>query len=105
MIPIESFCERRRELASRMEKGIAIIPTAPEQVRNRDAYYPYRFDSYFYYLSGFGEPGAVLVILAGVAGGVSKHILFCRNKDLEREIWEGFRYGQCPEAGASAVGP
>ncbi|SCY57820.1 aminopeptidase P Metallo peptidase. MEROPS family M24B [Nitrosospira sp. Nl5] len=102
MIPIESFIERRRHLASQMQKGIAIIPTAPERVRNRDAYYPYRFDSYFYYLTGFGEPEAVLVVVAGVDGGASKHILFCRDKDVEREIWEGFRYG--PEAAREAFG-
>lgn len=102
MVPIESFSERRRHLASQMQKGIAIIPTAPEQVRNRDAYYPYRFDSYFYYLTGFGEPEAVLVIVAGVDEGVSKHILFCRDKDLEREIWDGFRYG--PEAACEVFG-
>ncbi len=100
MIPIKTFSERRRHLASQMLKGIAIIPTAPEQVRNRDAHYPYRFDSYFYYLTGFGEPEAVLVIVAGIDGGASKHILFCRDKDLEREIWEGFRYG--PEAAREA---
>lgn len=102
MTPIESFSERRRHLASQMQKGIAIIPTAPEQVRNRDAYYPYRFDSYFYYLTGFGEPEAVLVIVAGADGGASKHILFCRDKDLEREIWDGFRYG--PEAAREVFG-
>ncbi|MGH8763512.1 MAG: Xaa-Pro aminopeptidase [Nitrosospira sp.] len=102
MVPIESFSARRRHLASQMQKGIAIIPTAPEQVRNRDAYYPYRFDSYFYYLTGFSEPEAVLVIVAGVDDGVSKHILFCRNKDLEREIWDGFRYG--PEAAREVFG-
>ncbi|MEO8767038.1 MAG: Xaa-Pro aminopeptidase [Nitrosospira sp.] len=100
MIPVKSFSERRRRLASQMQKGIAIIPTAPEQVRNRDAYYPYRFDSYFYYLTGFGEPEAVLVIVAGADEGASKHILFCRDKDLEREIWDGFRYG--PEAAREA---
>jgi Xaa-Pro aminopeptidase len=100
MIPIKTFSERRRHLASQMLKGIAIIPTAPEQVRNRDAHYPYRFDSYFYYLTGFGEPEAVLVIVAGIDGGASKHILFCRDKDLEREIWEGFRYG--PETAREA---
>ena len=100
MIPVKSFSERRRHLASQMQKGVAIIPTAPEQVRNRDAYYPYRFDSYFYYLTGFGEPEAVLVIVAGVDEGASKHILFCRDKDLEREIWDGFRYG--PEAAREA---
>ena len=102
MIPIKSFSERRRHLASQMLKGVAIIPTAPEQVRNRDAHYPYRFDSYFYYLTGFGEPEAVLVIVAGADEGASKYILFCRDKDLEREIWDGFRYG--PEAAREAFG-
>ena len=100
MIPVKSFSERRRRLASQMQKGVAIIPTAPERVRNRDAHYPYRFDSYFYYLTGFGEPEAVLVMVAGVDEGASKHILFCRDKDLEREIWDGFRYG--PEAAREA---
>ena len=100
MIPVKSFRERRRHLASQMQKGVAIIPTAPEQVRNRDAHYPYRFDSYFYYLTGFREPEAVLVIVAETDENASKHILFCRDKDLEREIWDGFRYG--PEAAREA---
>ncbi|MEO9061975.1 MAG: Xaa-Pro aminopeptidase [Nitrosospira sp.] len=102
MIPAKSFSERRRRLAFQMQKGVAIIPTAPERVRNRDAHYPYRFDSYFYYLTGFGEPEAVLVIVAGADAGTSKHILFCRDKDLEREIWDGFRYG--PDAAREAFG-
>ena len=63
---------------------------------------PYRFDSYFYYLTGFSEPEAVLVIVAGADEGASKHILFCRDKDLEQEIWDGFRYG--PEAAREAFG-
>jgi Xaa-Pro aminopeptidase len=96
MIPIQAFSERRHRLASQMQKGVAIIPTAPERVRNRDAHYPYRFDSYFYYLTGFAEPEAVLVIVAGVDKDVSKSILFCREKNIEYEIWNGFRYG--PEA-------
>ena len=78
MIPIQAFRERRRRLASQMQKGVAIIPTAPERVRNRDAHYPYRFDSYFYYLAGFGEPEAVLVIVAGRYGEQSA--FFCRGK-------------------------
>ena len=82
-----------------MREGIAILPTAPERTRNRDAHYPYRFDSYFYYLTGFREPGAVLVI---VAGAQPRSILFCREKDPEREIWDGFRYG--PEAARAAFG-
>lgn len=85
-----------------MEAGVAIISTAPERTRNRDAHFPYRFDSYFYYLTGFSEPEAVLVIVAGTVDSESRHILFCREKDTEREIWDGFRYG--PEAARDAFG-
>jgi Xaa-Pro aminopeptidase len=73
-----------------MGQGVAIIPTAPEALRNRDTHYPYRYDSYFYYLTGFTEPEAVLVVMAG---DTPKSILFCRDKDMEREIWDGFRHG------------
>ena len=81
---------RRARLAREMGAGIAIIPTAPERTRNRDAHYPYRYDSYFYYLTGFREPEAVLVV---VAGDDAKSVLFCREKNEEREIWDGFRHG------------
>ncbi|WP_371133693.1 aminopeptidase P N-terminal domain-containing protein, partial [Methylotenera sp.] len=73
-----------------MSVGIAIIPTALEAIRNRDSHYPYRFDSYFYYLTGFKEPESLLLL---VAGDNPKSILFCRDKDIEREIWDGFRFG------------
>lgn len=102
MTPVKSFADRRHSLAWQMQEGVAIIPTAAERVRNRDAHYPYRFDSYFYYLTGFGEPEAVLVIVAGPVDGVSKHILFCREKNAEREIWDGYRYG--PGAAREAFG-
>jgi len=84
------FASRRSHLMQKMTDGIAIIPTAPELIRNRDSHYPYRFDSYFYYLTGFKEPESLLVL---VAGEHPKSILFCRDKDMEREIWDGFRYG------------
>ncbi|KAF1040264.1 MAG: Xaa-Pro aminopeptidase [Herbaspirillum frisingense] len=87
------FAARRERLIASMQKaggGVAIIPTAPEVMRNRDADYPYRHDSYFYYLSGFAEPEAVLVL---VAGKENRSILFCRDKNLEREIWDGYRFG------------
>jgi len=84
------FAERRVRLAQGMQQGIAVVPTASEQTRNRDAHYPYRFDSYFYYLTGFPEPEAVLV---QTAGSSPRSILFCRARDAEREIWDGFRYG------------
>ena len=92
-INMQEFSARRHKLIAAMGEGIAIIPTAPEAIRNRDSHYPYRFDSHFYYLTGFKEPESVLVLIAGKD---SKSILFCRDKDMEREIWDGFRYG--PEA-------
>lgn len=102
MTQFQHFIARRGVLANKMQSGVAIIPTAPEQVRNRDTHYPYRFDSYFYYLTGFREPGAVLVIVAANGETPVKHILFCREKDKEREIWDGFRYG--PEAAREIFG-
>jgi Xaa-Pro aminopeptidase len=84
------YASRRNRLISQMQRGIAVIPTAPEVLRNGDAHYSYRFDSHFHYLTGFDEPEAVLVLIAGV---VPQSILFCRAKDMEREIWDGFRHG------------
>ncbi|MEQ1881809.1 MAG: Xaa-Pro aminopeptidase [Burkholderiales bacterium] len=84
------YARRRTQLAATMKGGVAIVRTAPELARNRDSSYPYRFDSYFHYLTGFSEPEAALVL---VAGDKPKSILFCREKDMEREIWDGFRYG------------
>jgi Xaa-Pro aminopeptidase len=89
---------RRNALALRMGPGgIAIIPTAPEQQRNRDNDFQFRPDSYFYYLCGFVEPKAWLVIT-----GDGKSTLFCQPKDLEREIWDGIRVG--PEAAPEVLG-
>ena len=93
------YAKRRAALLAQMQSGIAIVPTAPERVRNRDSEYLYRFDSYFYYLCGFPEPEAVLVL---VAGAEPQSVLFCREKNLERETWDGFRYG--PEAAKEAFG-
>jgi Xaa-Pro aminopeptidase len=93
------FKARRDGLLAKMCDGIAIVPTAPEAIRNRDSHYPYRFDSHFYYLTGFKEPESVLVL---IAGNSPKTILFCRDKDMEREIWDGFRYG--PDAAKNEFG-
>jgi Xaa-Pro aminopeptidase len=84
------YAERRRRLAATIGDGLAVIATAPERARNRDTHYPYRHDSYFYYLTGFAEPEALLV-LAG--GAEPRSILFCREKNAERETWDGFRHG------------
>src|SRR5688572_4051016 len=87
---VTPFKKRRESLAAQLKHGVAIIPTAPERTRNRDAHFPYRFDSYFYYLTGFREPEAVLVL---VAGEEPRSVLFCRPKDESREIWDGYRHG------------
>ena len=91
------YQQRRAALAAQLgPKGIAILPTAPEQQRNRDSDFLFRFDSYFHYLSGFAEPRAWLVIK-----GDGSTTLFCQPKDLEREIWDGFRLG--PDAAPAAL--
>lgn len=95
------YAARRAELARRMQRGVAIVPTAPERVRNRDAHYPYRYDSYFYYLTGFTEPEAVLAIVVDEKEA-ARSILFCRDRDAEREAWEGSRHG--PDEARSAFG-
>ncbi|HKO87870.1 MAG TPA: aminopeptidase P N-terminal domain-containing protein [Burkholderiales bacterium] len=99
MVDTAPFVHRRARFAEAMGTGIAIIATAPERIRNRDSDYLYRFDSYFYYLSGFPEPEAVLVL---VAGAQRRSILFCRDKNPERELWDGFRHG--PEAAQALFG-
>ena len=80
--------------------GVAIQPTAPERLRNRDSEYPFRFDSHFYYLSGFTEPESVIALVA--RGSERRTVLFCRDRNAEREIWDGYRYG--PETAREAFG-
>jgi Xaa-Pro aminopeptidase len=99
MMNIDPYTSRRKTLLQKLGDGVAIIPTATEKQRNSDAHYAYRFDSYFWYLTGFNEPEAVLVL---VGGAQPKSILFCRDKDMEREIWDGFRYG--PEGAKKEFG-
>jgi len=99
VIDLELYRGRRLRLSQQMQRGVAVIATAPERVRNRDAHYPFRYDSYFFYLTGFTEPQAVCVLIAGDA---PRSLLFCRDKDLDREIWDGLRYG--PEAARLAFG-
>ncbi|MBS0428522.1 MAG: aminopeptidase P N-terminal domain-containing protein [Proteobacteria bacterium] len=92
------YAQRRARLAAQLgPDGIAIVPTAPEQPRNRDTDFLYRHDSYFYYLTGFTEPNAWLVL-----AGDGRTTLFCAPKDLEREIWDGYRLG--PEAAPGVLG-
>ena len=98
MTPTHVYAERRARLAAQLGAGgVAIIPTAPAQVRNRDSDFLYRHDSYFFYLTGFTEPNAWLVLSAD-----GRSTLLCQPKDLEREIWDGIRLG--PVAAPAALG-
>ena len=84
--------KRRKQLMQAVGEGaIVVLPAAPQRVRSRDTHYPYRQDSDFLYLTGCEEPDAVLVLVPGRKHGEA--ILFCRERDLEREGWDGPRLG------------
>jgi Xaa-Pro aminopeptidase len=86
------FARRRKNLMALMEpNSIAIIPSALEQMRSRDTEHPFRQDSDFYYLSGFTEPEAVIVLTPGRRHG--QFMMFCRERDPGMELWHGFRAG------------
>ena len=89
----KEFAKRRQQLMEIMgPNSIAILPNAEVSTRNRDVDYPYRSDSNFHYLSGFDEPESVIVIIPGRPHG--EYLLFCRERKLEKEIWNGYRAGQ-----------
>ncbi|TCS43738.1 Xaa-Pro aminopeptidase [Reinekea marinisedimentorum] len=86
------FRERRIHLMERMDEGsIAIIPSSTEVIRNNDVHYPFRQNSDFMYLTGFDEPDALCVLMPGREQ--AEYVLFVRDKDKEREIWDGYRAG------------
>jgi Xaa-Pro aminopeptidase len=88
----KEFAKRRRQLMRMMGKGgIAVLPASPARMRNRDSEYFYRQDSDFHYLTNFDEPDAVAVLVPGRPNG--EFILFCRERDATREIWDGKRAG------------
>lgn len=93
--------QRRKQLMQFVgNDAIVIVPAAPERIRSRDTHYPYRQDSDFHYLTGFAEPEAVLVLAPGRVHGQA--LLFCRERDAEREAWDGPRLG--PEDAVQALG-
>ena len=86
------FARRRRQLMRMMGRGaIAIVPAASVKMRNNDVDYHYRQDSDFQYLTGFGEPEAVAVLVPGRPQG--EYVLFVRDRDPTRETWDGARAG------------
>ncbi len=100
-ITAASYAKRRRQLMRMAgDDAILVLPAAPERVRSRDTQHPYRQDSDLWYLTGFDEPEAVLVLVPGRKHG--ECLLFCRERDREREAWDGPRAG--PEGAVAAYG-
>lgn len=93
------FKERRKKLAAMAPGSAIIIPANPEYVRNNDVHHPYRQDTNLFYLTGFEEPESIFVFRPGQT---PESVLFVRPKDVERETWDGFRYG--PEGAAREFG-
>lgn len=101
VLPANAFAKRRKQLMQTAgDDAILVLPAAPERVRSRDTFHPYRQDSDFWYLTGFDEPDAVLVLVPGRKHGEA--LLFCRERDPEREGWDGPRVG--PEGAVAALG-
>lgn len=103
----QEFARRRKRLMGMMEPdSIAILPAASEKIRSRDTEYHYRQDSDFFYLSGFSEPEAVIALIPGREHG--EFVLFCRERDKEKELWHGYRQGPegaCQNFGADDAFP
>ena len=92
MFAVTEYQKRRRDLMNQIgSESVAIIPAAHEVTRSRDTHFRFRQDSDFSYLTGFPEPDAVAVLVPRREQG--QYILFCRDKDRSREIWDGFRQG------------
>jgi len=98
--PSEFARRRRRLMEMAGDDAILIVPAAPERIRSNDTHHPYRQDSDFWYLTGFGEPEAVLVLVPGRSAG--EVLMFCRERDPEREAWDGPRAG--PEGAVERYG-
>ncbi len=101
MIKPAEFAKRRKQLMRMAgDDAILILPAAPERIRSKDTTFPYRQDSDFWYLSGFDEPEAVLVLVPGRKHGET--LLFCRERDADKEAWDGPRSG--PEGAVERFG-
>ena len=92
------YVARRERVYDAIGNGVALLFAAPERIRSNDTEYPYRQDSYFYYLSGFTEPEAVMIL----DGATRTTTLCCRPKDPDLETWVGYRYG--PDLAAQVFG-
>ncbi len=84
------FAERRKKIGQEIQGGALVVASHPELIRNHDVHFPYRQDSNLFYLTGWEEPDSILVYRPGLK---PETVMFTRRKDVERETWDGFRYG------------
>lgn len=94
--PLENmkiFADRRARLADKLHGSALLVASAPEHIRNGTVHHFYRPDTNLYYMTGFEEADSVFLFRPGMT---PETVMFVRKKDLERETWDGFRYG--PEA-------
>ncbi|MET0412614.1 MAG: aminopeptidase P N-terminal domain-containing protein, partial [Polyangiaceae bacterium] len=91
MVDVEAFVRRRQRVQAAMKAGVLVVFAAEAKLRNNDVHYAFRQDSDFYYLTGFDEPDAVLVLASSSSG--ARSVLFVNPRDPEREIWDGKRLG------------
>jgi Xaa-Pro aminopeptidase len=105
MVDREPFVRRRKSVQAAMTSGVLVLFAAEAKLRNNDVHYAFRQDSDFYYLTGFDEPDAVLVLFAESAG--ARSLMFVNPRDPEREIWDGQRLGVdgVPSLGIDAAHP
>lgn len=88
MIKTSEYVKRRKQLMKIAGKhSITLLSSRPELIRNGDVHHYYRQDSDFYYLTGFNEPEAILVLIPSQSG--EQQILFCREADPKKIIWDG----------------
>lgn len=99
VLPKEVFQERRKKLASLIPGSALVLPAWPEFIRNHDGHFRYRQESNMLYLTGFDEPGSCLIFRPGKN---PETVLFVREKNVERETWDGFRFG--PEGAKKVFG-
>lgn len=101
MISQRQYASRRRDLMAMMQSNsIAVVAAAPERIRSKDTYYPYKQSTNLSYLSGFPEPQSVMLLIPGRQQG--EVVFFCRDKDPLRETWDGYRQG--PEGAVKNFG-
>jgi Xaa-Pro aminopeptidase len=86
----EIFKLRRKKVIAKLNGAALLVAAHPEQIRNDDVHHPYRPDSNLYYLTGFEEPESYLLIRPG---HTPETVMFVREKNVERETWDGFRFG------------